>query len=116
MHVECGDAIIARTLRCETQRRSREKGAWWNLEGSRDVTGAAHSPHFAVNPGAQMSDGGTIVQSVQIVQIVRAASTAVSKSGSASVVIAVRDYCSTPWGPFFSTVFSPKAQKSFFRI
>ena len=110
MHVECGDAIIARTLRCWTHSRRKRRGGGrgGTLKGPRDVTGAAHSPHFAVNPGAQMSDGGTIVQSVQIV---RAASTAVSKSGSASEVIAVRDYCSTPWGPFFVR-FPPKKHKS----
>ena len=58
-----------------------------------------------------MSGGGTIVQSVQIVQIVRTASTAVSKSGSASVVIAVRDYCSTPWGLSCARFF-PQKHKS----
>ena len=59
-----------------------------------------------------MSGGGTIVQSVQIVQIVRTASTAMSKSGSASALIAVRDYCSTPWGLSFARFF-PKSTKVF---
>ena len=35
---------------------------------ARDVTDAAHSPHFAVNPGPSQMSRGT---SVQIVQIVR---------------------------------------------
>ena len=59
-----------------------------------------------------MSGGGTIVESVQSVQIVWTASTAMSKSGSASVVIAVRDYCSTPWGLSFDRFF-PKSTKVF---